>query len=306
MENKNNKCPICDNELKLIKNCKNIYTKTCGDKNCISKLRKQTNLIKYGHISNLHSKQEQEKIIKKLQEKYGNNITNVSQIQYVKDKKIETCKKNYGVEYPMQSEIIINKSNETTLKKYGVINNSKIPKVIQKLKNMWYDIDENTGITKLELNLEKIKQTMLDKYGVEYYFQTNEFKDNLKKLMLDKYGVDNVRKSKYYKRLMIERGVWYSDEEKTIKEKYYLDVLKYTRQTFNKYYDLLCITYVRSIDYHLDHIYSIYDGYKNRIDPKIIGSIHNLQIIPADINIKKNKKSWQTLEELINKYNSIV
>lgn len=44
-------------------------------------------------------------------------------------------------------------------------------------------------------------------------------------------------------------------------------------------------------DYHLDHIFSIYDGFLNKIQPEIIGSIINLRFIPAKQNLQKHKRS---------------
>ena len=59
---------------------------------------------------------------------------------------------------------------------------------------------------------------------------------------------------------------------------------------------------MRGVDYQLDHIYSIYDGYKNNVDPKIISSIFNLQLITEKINKSKGKNSWIDKEELITLY----
>lgn len=42
--------------------------------------------------------------------------------------------------------------------------------------------------------------------------------------------------------------------------------------------------------YHLDHICSISEGYKNNISPEIIGNINNLRFIPWDENYKKGSK----------------
>jgi hypothetical protein len=51
--------------------------------------------------------------------------------------------------------------------------------------------------------------------------------------------------------------------------------------------------------YHLDHKYSIYNGFINNILPSIIGSYKNLTILSENENLKKGKKSSITLEELI-------
>lgn len=56
--------------------------------------------------------------------------------------------------------------------------------------------------------------------------------------------------------------------------------------------------------HHIDHIVSIYDGFMNDVSPKIIGSIYNLQCIPARDNISKRNDSWMTIEELLERYNN--
>ena len=53
--------------------------------------------------------------------------------------------------------------------------------------------------------------------------------------------------------------------------------------------------------YHLDHKYSICEGFKNSISPEIISDIKNLEFIPWEENIKKRTNCSITLNELINK-----
>ena len=43
--------------------------------------------------------------------------------------------------------------------------------------------------------------------------------------------------------------------------------------------------------YHLDHIISIWNGWKLNISPCFIGGLHNLRFIPAIENLKKGTKS---------------
>ena len=55
-----------------------------------------------------------------------------------------------------------------------------------------------------------------------------------------------------------------------------------------------------------DHLYSVSDGYKNKIDPKIISHPANCEIIPHRKNQNKHKTSSITLDELkerIKKFN---
>lgn len=60
---------------------------------------------------------------------------------------------------------------------------------------------------------------------------------------------------------------------------------------------------LRGVDFHLDHRYSIKMGFINDIPPEIIGSIYNLEIIPAKINCSKRAKCSITKEFLIKEYN---
>lgn len=58
--------------------------------------------------------------------------------------------------------------------------------------------------------------------------------------------------------------------------------------------------------YHVDHIYSIADGFRNNIDPKIISSVHNLRIVDSEYNLKKGSKSDISIEDLLEKYNQTI
>jgi len=51
--------------------------------------------------------------------------------------------------------------------------------------------------------------------------------------------------------------------------------------------------------YHLDHKFSISQGYKHNVDPKIISSKENLEVISEKDNLTKNKNCSIELHELI-------
>jgi predicted DNA-binding protein YlxM (UPF0122 family) len=99
------------------------------------------------------------------------------------------------------------------------------------------------------------------------------------------------------------RNMNYDDYLKIIDDyyKYELMVLKITRQqpihtlfNYNKRGN-------SGVDgaYHLDHKFSIIEGFKNNIKPEIIGNIKNLEFIPWKENLKKRANCSITLEELI-------
>jgi len=50
--------------------------------------------------------------------------------------------------------------------------------------------------------------------------------------------------------------------------------------------------------YHLDHKFSIFEGFKQGVEPEIIGGISNLEFIPWEDNLSKGSDCSITLEEL--------
>ena len=59
---------------------------------------------------------------------------------------------------------------------------------------------------------------------------------------------------------------------------------------------------LRGRHYHLDHIYSVFDGFFNQIPYNVIAHWTNLRVIPAKDNFEKLSKSHVTKEELFRKY----
>ena len=51
--------------------------------------------------------------------------------------------------------------------------------------------------------------------------------------------------------------------------------------------------------YHLDHMFSIFEGFKQNIDPSIVGHIKNLRMIPFKENLSKFNKCSIALDDLI-------
>lgn len=58
----------------------------------------------------------------------------------------------------------------------------------------------------------------------------------------------------------------------------------------------------RSRSRHLDHIYSILHGFRDNIDPIILGNIINLRIIDGKLNQSKSMNSNYSKEELMKLY----
>lgn len=52
---------------------------------------------------------------------------------------------------------------------------------------------------------------------------------------------------------------------------------------------------------HIDHMYSIFDGFRNKVSPLVIASIENLRAVPWEDNLAKQSSSTLELSELLNK-----
>ena len=52
--------------------------------------------------------------------------------------------------------------------------------------------------------------------------------------------------------------------------------------------------------YQLDHKYSIYEGFKNNIEPMIMGNINNLEFLPWEENARKRTKCSISIKQLKN------
>lgn len=130
----------------------------------------QTTMTNFGVKCSLQSKEIIEKSKITCLEKYG--VENPSQSEEIKLKKIKTCLENYGVEYPIQSEKISNKIKQTNLKLYGY-------------KNVFQS--------------DKVKNKIIEKYGVKYYSQSNEFtKYHKKQIKYDGLMFDSSWEVKVY------------------------------------------------------------------------------------------------------------
>jgi len=94
-----------------------------------------------------------------------------------------------------------------------------------------------------------------------------------------------------------------TEEDRKDLKLYRDEVIQLTNVNYKKYKLFINPSNLkRGKKYHLDHIYSVIDGFTSGIDPNIIASPVNLQILPMRENIVKNGTSHMILEELLSKY----
>jgi hypothetical protein len=191
-------------------------------------------------------------------EKYG--VVNVFQSEIIKNKIIETNTERYNVSYPSQSKEIRDKSKKTLMMNYGVEN----PMFSDVIKSRVFNTCEERYGTKSyfssnEMELirinkgTKIPNELKDEYSI-YQFEVRKLTDKTKKEIFENWN-----------------GYDYYDNE----------YIKYNLQY--KYYDKKYPT--------MDHKISIYHGFINNLDPKIIASFENIVITKRSINSSKHTKS---------------
>lgn len=316
-------CKYCSN-IAVFSNWLQGYTEACISNECKKLLRKErtekTNLEKYGvkNISQLQEIKDRKlkSSIKTNLDRYG--VENVFQSKEIMFKD--------GV-HSSKTDEVNTKRNKTLLEKYDTTDPLSI------------NDGRERGLLKCnsdEIN-EKRKKTNLEKYGVEYTFQSLDFQEYIISCNINKYGFENnmlrddvkethksaciIRDIKRkedidenglnsFHRAMIKtketnikNGYWVSDENKTDFQIYYAEVWKYTRR--NNLSELEHIEkrgHANQGKFHLDHKYSIFQGFIEEVPPYIIGSIHNLEMITGRNNLSKGRKCSISKEELLGAY----
>jgi len=110
----------------------------------------------------------------------------------------------------------------------------------------------------------------------------------------------------YHKNILIKKRRRLSDDEISEAKKYYMEVERFTRESLKKFGNIINPNNQKiGIDsFHVDHIFSVIEGFKHNIDPKIIGSYVNLQVIDCKLNLSKHVKCWIAEDELLSRYES--
>ena len=160
--NYNKKCLICNNKTKFI-SFKNGHLKTCGSKSCIAKLI---------------------------------NLTS-------KEKQIEGCKlrnqkwKTETINGKTKQQIIIEKGQDKRNLKQKETNK----KISKSLKENELISGDNNSMKNSE-TVQKLKLVFKEKYGVDWITQNKNIKEKIKQTMINKYEVNNYSKTKEYKNKM--------------------------------------------------------------------------------------------------------
>jgi hypothetical protein len=213
-----------------------------------------------------------------------------------KSKREETILSAYGVKNTYQREDIKEKIRQQNLDKYGL---------------------ENPG----KFQSECFKKGMIKKYGVDNPMKIPGYVDNCltkRKITWEStYGTDNPMKSlemknkmkqKFINTFIKELGINITDYN-NYQNKYSIyrkKIGKLTRRSYSLFNEYINPNKLKrsTFNYHLDHKYSVAQGFRDKIPFYIIASPINLEMISFKENLKKNKKCSITLEQLYVDFNN--
>lgn len=159
----------------------------CGNKLTIDTLKRLPRFC-----SSACSNQDPEKKLKAQQsfiEKYG--VTHNSQIESVKQKKVEKCLKTYGVDNNFKAAQIKEKARESMIKNHGVPHALQSERIKRKSK---FKIQKLYGVEHTNQTSEKkrkIRETVKRKYGVDHNSQIPEVKEKKVSTCFSNYGVSH-------------------------------------------------------------------------------------------------------------------
>lgn len=132
---------------------------------------------------------------------------------------------------------------------------------------------------------------------------TREYKESLSKGVKNWWNsLDKESRLKIKENCRIsneKNGNWIPLYEKEPFEAYTFEVRRLTEINFKQNFYLIENANLRGKKYDLDHMISIYDGFKQNISVEIISHYKNLRIIPSKDNQVKNKKSCKNYEMLL-------
>lgn len=205
---------------------------------------------------------------------------------------------------------ILNLDPHEYWQKYPNIPRSSISRQ-KNIKTGLQAIDPLTGITKHQLSIQKsqVTKNTQDASGKTIYQKVGEKTRASHMANIDKLGrngysqaaTKNIIKGNHTK---AAKGLILLPEERNLYYRYKTVILYLT--TKNKSFllnetDCKIGKAGQPGAHHIDHIYSIYHSWKNKVSPLVVGSLQNLQILPWEENISKWTRSSITLEQLLMK-----
>ena len=191
--------------------------------------------VKYtsGHYAKFCSKECQysdlgKKITKEIKiksnlEKYG--VEHTSQLKEVTDKRTKSRADHVN---EIQQHV-----RESLYKKYGAYDVMHIPHILQKIKNTnlkKFGVEFPLQQLKKENSeiYQKISQTCINKFGVDYPLKNKEVREKIKQANIQRYGVDNPLKNKEIREKIKQTNIQKYGVDNPLKNKEVREKIKQT------------------------------------------------------------------------------
>jgi len=216
----------------------------------------------------------------------------------VKQRKVETSRKNFGTDYPWQTTEVLDRRKQTTIEKYGDVCSLKNPEQQAKRKAT---LLERYGVEEPTLNADiraKAAAGVKQSYINDPTLAKRQI-ESRRAIYGDEYA-DIVEKNR---QTQIANGRWIAPEKRSEWNLYKFKVKQLTAKVYKANKDVINPNNLPLgvCDYQIDHIYSIRHGFENNIPYKLIANIHNLRMLWHTDNKSKHIRSDQTIEELASK-----
>jgi len=190
---------------------KTIIKGKCLTENCENNFEKLYSVLLTagGYCRNCALNNGKNKRKETCKDRYG--VEFAVQTNEFKDKRKETCLEKYGVEFVSQNKDIQYKRKQTCLKNFGTefaIQNKDIQGKRKNNNFKKYGVEFTIQLSEVQ---EKGKQTCKDRYGVEFAIQNNEFKEKRENTNVKRFGFVNAMqneeiKNKYKQSCLINFG----------------------------------------------------------------------------------------------------
>lgn len=338
------KCLICNKEVNWVENDFK-YRETCSSR-CSGKLnlyRKSSKTVEHPKLSTKdeyydYFKSNKIKItISSISKYYPEILEQVEGLDFVDDfnqkvfcylkdlKEIPKCKncnenkvpfENFSKGYRDFCSVVCSSNStekkerirQTNIEKYGVENPSLVTrdKALETMNERY-----GSHISKTDIFRKKLKKASLDKYGVEYPFQSDEVKKKIVKTMLNRHGYQNPLKSPEILKKSLETRqkngfiFKWSEEELSRYENYRRKVTYLSEKSYQNHKSEINPDNLERghTTFHLDHIYPVILGFINKIEAELISHPKNLQILPHKENRIKNDRTDMTVDDFFDLIN---
>lgn len=245
-----------------------------------------------------------EKTRKTLLEKYG--VINISQSAEIRETIRNNSLERYGVEHHTKSDNFKEKEKQSRLNKFGVKHHWMLDEVKEKRKCTWrqnYGVDNPGAADEIK---ERIKSTIQKRYNVDNAFAAEEIQEKIRNTLMDRYGVDHCSKHDAIHKKQVEGLVgmdydYYYDTYLPAFKSYRRKVWAVTKKQPLESLDNYDKRSRGNCGYHIDHIVSVSDGFKNSVSPEVIGNIKNLRMLLGRENVSKGARSDMNISDLLEK-----